>query len=114
VYRRGPFVEDIVCLADEPPPPDAERLLRPVVLDGRIAPGSLPPISEVWEHAREQLQALPERYKALNGAPAYPVRFSERLQELRRQAMARAGGEIVPHPLRLASRPEPRMDEATG
>lgn len=114
VYRRGPFVEDIVCLADEPPPPDAERLLRPVVLDGRIAPGSLPPISEVWEHAREQLQALPERYKVLNGAPAYPVRFSERLQELRRQAMARAGDEIVPHPLRLAPRPERRADEATG
>lgn len=104
VYRRAGFSEDVVCLADEPPPPDAERLLRPVVIDGRIAPGSLPPISEVWEHAREQLAALPERFKALNDAPAFPVRFSERLQALRTQAMARAGGDAAPAPLRLTPR----------
>jgi nicotinate phosphoribosyltransferase len=86
VYRMGSFAYDLVCLADEMPPAGAERLLRPVVLNGRIVPGSLPPISEVWEHAREQLGALPEQYKTLNGAPAYPVRFSESLQALRNEA----------------------------
>jgi nicotinate phosphoribosyltransferase len=91
VYRIGHFEEDVVCLAEEVPPPRAERLLRPVVLNGRVVPGSLPPISEVWEHAREQLALLPERYKALSDAPAYPVRFSDRLQALRAEAMRDAG-----------------------
>src|SRR5581483_3463069 len=91
VYRVGNFQEDVVCLADELPPPRAQRVLRPVVLGGRIVAGSLPPISEVWEHAREQLQALPERYKALSGAPAYPVRFSESLQTMRNEATTAAG-----------------------
>src|SRR3954454_6956660 len=90
VYRVGTFDYDLICLADEVPPPAAERLLRPVVLNGRIVPGSLPPISEVWEHAREQLNALPERYKALNGAPPYPVRFSDSLQALRSEATTAA------------------------
>src|SRR5581483_6575533 len=92
VYRVGNFQEDVVCLADELPPPRAQRVLRPVVLGGKIVAGSLPPISEVWEHAREQLQALPDRYKALSGAPTYPVRFSERLQALRAAQMASANG----------------------
>ncbi|HLH22494.1 MAG TPA: nicotinate phosphoribosyltransferase [Chloroflexota bacterium] len=93
VYRVGSFAYDLVCLADEVAPPGAERLLRPVVLNGRIVPGSLPPISEVWEHAREQLGALPERYKALNDAPAYPVRFSDSLQALRNEATTAAADE---------------------
>ena len=96
VYRVGHFTEDVVCLAEEMAPPSAERLLRPVVLGGRIVPGSLPPISEVWEHAREQLGALPEKYKVLSGAPRYPVRFSERLQALRHEAMAAAGEPTAP------------------
>jgi nicotinate phosphoribosyltransferase len=90
VYRVGTFEYDLISLADEVAPPGGERLLRPVVLNGRIVPGSLPPISEVWEHAREQLQALPERYKALNDAPPYPVRFSESLQALRNEATTAA------------------------
>ena len=56
-------------------------------------PGRQPAHSEVWDHAREQLQALPDRYKALSGAPVYPMRFSERLQALRAEAMAAAGGD---------------------
>jgi nicotinate phosphoribosyltransferase len=93
VYRVGGFAYDLICLADEVPPPGSERLLRPVVLNGRIVPGSLPPISEVWEHAREQLGALPEQYKALNDAPAYPVRFSDSLQALRSEATTAAADD---------------------
>jgi nicotinate phosphoribosyltransferase len=103
VYRVGQFHEDVVCLADELPPANAQRVLRPVVQGGRIVAGSLPPISEVWEHAREQLQALPERYKALSGAPAYPVRFSERLQALRAAATAGVNGGAAPGDARTAS-----------
>ncbi len=102
MYRVGNFEEDVVCLADELPPPRAQRVLRPVVLGGRIVAGSLPPISEVWERAREQLQALPERYRALSGAPTYPVRFSERLQALRAATMASANGGGAPLPPSLA------------
>jgi nicotinate phosphoribosyltransferase len=110
VYRVGPFAEDVICLAEEIAPPNAERLLRPVVLGGRIVPGSLPPISEVWELAREQLSALPEKYKVLSGAPRYPVRFSDRLQALRNEAMAAAGEP--PAPATITPDPSPVADDA--
>lgn len=84
VYRVGEFVEDVVQLADEPRPPGgAERLLKPVVRDGRVVPGSLPPLSEIWELASRNLARLPDRYRRLVEPDPYPVRFSPALCELR-------------------------------
>jgi hypothetical protein len=40
----------------------------------------------VWEHAQANLKALPEVYRALTGAPAYPVEFSPALRALRAEA----------------------------
>jgi nicotinate phosphoribosyltransferase len=57
---------------------------------GKLVPGSLPPLSEVWEHAQASLRALPEQYRALKDAPAYPVRFGEDVQALRAQAAREA------------------------
>jgi nicotinate phosphoribosyltransferase len=88
VYRVGAYEEDVVALESEPPPANAHRLLIPVVRNGHVLPGSLPPIGEVWEHAQRNLTDLPERYRRLSGAPAYPVRMSDDLEALRQQAIA--------------------------
>lgn len=83
VYRRGSFQEDLVQLADEPKPADAQRLLKPVVLDGELVAGAQPPLSEVRELAEQQLNQLPERYHELIAPEPYPVRFSRKLLILR-------------------------------
>jgi nicotinate phosphoribosyltransferase len=57
---------------------------------GKLVPGSLPPLSEVWEQAQASLRALPEQYRALKDAPAYPVRFGEDVQSLRADAAREA------------------------
>ena len=56
--------------------------------NGRLVPGSLPPLSEVWELAQANLAALPEPYRALLATKPYPVRFSAGLQRLRAEATA--------------------------
>jgi nicotinate phosphoribosyltransferase len=83
IFRHPQWEEDIIQLESEPAPPGYQRLLRPVMRQGRMVPGSLPPLSEIWEQARANLAALPERYHALDGAPPYQVRFSDGLRALR-------------------------------
>jgi nicotinate phosphoribosyltransferase len=63
-------------------------LLKPVVLDGEIVPGSLPPLSEIWEFAQANLRHLPEDYRRIVSPRRYPVRFSEGVCQLRDQAIA--------------------------
>ncbi|MCC7372029.1 MAG: nicotinate phosphoribosyltransferase [Chloroflexi bacterium] len=88
VYRRGVFQEDVIQLADEPAPSDgSERLLKPVMRGGRMVPGSLPPLSEIWELARRNLERLPAEYRRLTDPERYPVRYSEPLLTLRDRAL---------------------------
>src|SRR5438876_4526731 len=86
IYRHPQWEEDIIQLAHEPHPNDYHRLLRPVMRNGEMIPGSLPPLSEVRELAQQNLEMLPARYRALTVEEPYPVRFSEGLQALRIQA----------------------------
>ena len=65
VYRHPQWHEDVVQLAQEPAPEGYARLLRPVMRNGRVIPGSLPPLSEVWELAHANLHAMPEHLHAL-------------------------------------------------
>jgi nicotinate phosphoribosyltransferase len=85
-YRHPCWEEDVVQLANEPHPEHYQRLLRPAMRNGEMVPGSLPPLSEIRELAQSQLQMLPVQYRALEAAQPYPVRFSEGLQALRKQA----------------------------
>ena len=91
VYRHPQWEEDVIQLESEAPPAGYQRLLRPVMRQGRVIPGSLPPLSEIWELAQANLRALPERYHALKAAEPYPVRFSEGLHALRLEAI----GEVT-------------------
>ena len=90
IYRHPEWREDVIQLEGEPGPEGYTRLLRPVMRQGKLVPGSLPPLGEVWEHAQASLRALPERYRALKDAPAYPVRFGEDVQALRAAAAREA------------------------
>jgi nicotinate phosphoribosyltransferase len=86
VYRLGTFEGDLIQLATEPPPADGHRLLRPVVRNGEVLPGSSPPLSEIRELAEQNLRALPEPWRALRPEHSYPVTFSPALHALREEA----------------------------
>ncbi len=80
----GSFLGDTIGIANENPV-DGEALLKPAMRNGElIAP--LPSLAETQAYARQQLQRLPEIYKALKQPAAYPVRYSAEL-EGRRQAL---------------------------
>ncbi|HEY2595417.1 MAG TPA: nicotinate phosphoribosyltransferase, partial [Chloroflexota bacterium] len=88
VYRLGNFESDVIQLASEPRPRKSERLLKPVVLDGEIVPGSLPPLSEIWELSQSNLRRLPEPYRQVISPPQYPVSFSQGICQMRDRAIA--------------------------
>lgn len=87
VYRHPQWKEDIIQLAHEPRPDNYQRLLRPVMRNGEMIPGSLPPLSEIRELAQQNVHQLPAQYRELSVEQPYPVHFSEGLQALRRQAI---------------------------
>ncbi|MEO7003219.1 MAG: nicotinate phosphoribosyltransferase [Ktedonobacterales bacterium] len=87
LYRHPRWEEDVIALESEPAPTGYQRLLRPVMRQGRIIPGSLPPLSEVWELAQANLRALPDPYHELKASQPYPVRSSAALQALQTEAI---------------------------
>jgi nicotinate phosphoribosyltransferase len=96
IYRHPRWEEDIIQLEHEPHPHNYQRLLRPVMRSGQIIPGSLPPLTEIRELAQQNMKELPVQYRALTVENPYPVRFSEGLQALRKQA-AEAMGSRTSH-----------------
>lgn len=93
VYRHPHWQEDVIQLAHEPRPENYQRLLRPVMRNGEMIPGSLPPLSEIRELAQQNLQQLPDKYRSLSVETPYPVRFSDGLQSLRKQAIQMVNGQ---------------------
>jgi nicotinate phosphoribosyltransferase len=86
IYRHPEWQEDIIQLAQEPRPDGYHRILKPVMRNGEVIPGSLPPLSEIRELAQQNLAALPAQYRTLTVEQLYPVNFSDGLQALRKQA----------------------------
>jgi nicotinate phosphoribosyltransferase len=85
VYRivdRGVATHDLVCLADEPPPPGGEPLLVPVMRNGaRIAADPL--IAAVREHCRRAIDRLPDPLRSLESASSsYRIQRSAALDGL--------------------------------
>ena len=83
-------------VASEPRPPGSERVLKPVVLKGDVVPGSLPPLSEIWEFAQSNLRRLPDGYRQLVTPSPYPVRLSEGICRMRDRAIAEQRGLDLP------------------
>jgi nicotinate phosphoribosyltransferase len=83
VYRfkgeDGCFNRDIIALADERV--GGEGLLVQVMQNGKLF-GKLPSLEQIRVAASENLSNLPDKYKALTNAPAYPVELSQKLQSL--------------------------------
>lgn len=77
----GSFLGDTIGIANESNQP-GQALLRRVMRNGElIAP--LPSLAETQAHAQQQLQSLPPIYKSLQHPAAYPVRYSNTLEERR-------------------------------
>jgi nicotinate phosphoribosyltransferase len=83
VYRfkgeDGFFNRDIIALVDECV--GGEGLLVQVMQNGKLF-GKLPSLEQIRVAASENLSNLPDKYKALTNAPAYPVELSQKLQSL--------------------------------
>jgi nicotinate phosphoribosyltransferase len=91
IYRHPQWKEDIIQLAHEPRPENYHRLLRPVMRNGEMIPGSLPPLSEIRELAQQNVAMLPAEYRELSVEQPYPVHFSDGLQALGKQAAQLVG-----------------------
>jgi nicotinate phosphoribosyltransferase len=77
--KQGFFVRDVIALADEKV--GGEPLLVKVMESGKIT-HALPALGEVRAAAAENLSKLPEDYKKLTDAPAYPVELSRVLENV--------------------------------
>ncbi len=82
VYRQsdeaGTFVRDLVTKADEQA--EGEPLLVPIVRNGR--PVTVPPsLDAIRDHCRRQLDRLPEGLRRLEADPAYPLAYSDALED---------------------------------
>jgi len=73
------FEKDVIALADEKV--EGEPLLVKVVEKGRLI-YKFPSLGDIRATAAENLSKLPEEYKALTGAPVYPVELSRNLLNL--------------------------------
>jgi len=77
--KKGFFAKDVIALADEKM--EGEPLLAKVMENGKIT-RALPSLGEIRAAAMENLSKLPEKYKKLTSAPAYPVELSRALEDL--------------------------------
>jgi nicotinate phosphoribosyltransferase len=80
--KKGFFAKDAIALADEKM--EGEPLLVKVMENGKIT-HVLPSLSDIRAAASENLSKLPEKYKKLTGAPPYPVKLSQALEDLIRK-----------------------------
>jgi nicotinate phosphoribosyltransferase len=77
--KRGLFAKDVIALDDEQMA--GEPLLVKVMENGKKT-RALPSLAEIRAAASANLSKLPEKYKALTYAPAYPVELSHALEDL--------------------------------
>ncbi|MBI1983754.1 MAG: nicotinate phosphoribosyltransferase [Acidobacteria bacterium] len=92
--RDGKFDHDLIACADETYP-EAMPLLRPVMRDGRRV-DSREKLAEVRARTVRNLARLPAAYRALSGAPAYPVAKSLALDRLLEELRERYLGAARP------------------
>ncbi|VVB84785.1 Putative nicotinate phosphoribosyltransferase [uncultured archaeon] len=81
MVENGEFIKDIIALEDEVID-NAWPLLEQTVKNGKIV-CSRPSLDMIRQRALENFSNLPDEYKKLDGAPVYPVDFSQGLVSLR-------------------------------
>ena len=79
VWRRAGMTGDVIGLAPDPGPEDAEPLLEPVMVGGRRL--SHDGMEEARSRFAAELRALPSSLRTLSAEP-YPVQRSDALMEL--------------------------------
>lgn len=90
VYRFGDFDHDLIALAEEPAPEGGRPLLQPWMRGGELI-AEQPSLDEIRERSIANLASLPEPLQALTVSEPYDVRFSEGIQQLRREIEAAHG-----------------------
>jgi nicotinate phosphoribosyltransferase len=78
--RDGQFDHDLIARASEHYP-EGVALLHPVMRNGRRLEARAP-LAKLRSRTLENLRQLPEKYKALRGAPTYPIGRSAALERL--------------------------------
>jgi nicotinate phosphoribosyltransferase len=82
IFRRsdtsGRFSHDLVTRSDENP--GGEPLLVPVIRGGELV-ANLPEIRSIRDRARDQLASLPDGLRGLNPTGAYPLSYSDALED---------------------------------
>ena len=82
IFRRrddsGRIVGDHITKADEIA--EGEPQLKHMVVGGRLA-SSLPDLDTIRERCRAQIVALPDYLRGLNAKPAFPLTYSDRLED---------------------------------
>ena len=88
LFRRkdsqGKFSEDIIGTRDETVE-NASSLLEHVMQDGELVKRH-PSLHEIRERFSKNFLALDDKFKALRGAPSYPVQLSDRLKAVQETA----------------------------
>ncbi|MFX0000166.1 MAG: nicotinate phosphoribosyltransferase [Candidatus Hodarchaeota archaeon] len=85
VYRiydkNDKFKEDILCLDDEPAPPNSEALLIPVMRNGELITKQ-PKLDDIQRFYIDNIKRLPSPYMKLEEAHLFKLKISEKLQNL--------------------------------
>lgn len=90
-YENRTYLADIIALEDEDID-NAWPLLEETVRNGKII-CKRPSLEEIKKKAGENLSHLPEKYKKLEGALVYPVKFSRGLIDLREKIVEKINKE---------------------
>jgi len=85
-YKNNLYSHDVIALEEEKL--DGEKLLLKFMERGRII-RKLPELSEIRERCRKNIVKLPEKYRKLKKAPAYPVLLSKKLEGLMKEMKKR-------------------------
>lgn len=90
-YRIGDYERDMIALDSEPAPTHARTLITPWVLDGQVV-RQTPDLKAIRDTALGNLDALPDRLKALTPEKPYTVDWSQGMQDLRDETIRTFGG----------------------
>jgi nicotinate phosphoribosyltransferase len=95
IMENGIFKKDIITLENETVD-EGVPLLETVVRKGKIV-CNRPSLPEIRQNAALNFSKLPDIYKKLDGATAYPVEFSRGLTQLRADIVEKIKREEIRH-----------------